>query len=143
MATVAEISNYKLKDNEAEDSYSLMPLFKNSFTGNTFREATVHHSINGSFAIRKGDFKLITCADSGGWSYPKPGKDKDIISQLPKMQLYNLQTDPGEQKNLVNFNPQKVKELKQLLNKYIKDGRSTPGMKQQNDTGKWKQLWWM
>ena len=143
MATVAEISEYKLKDNEAEDSYSMMPLFKNSFTGNTFREATVHHSINGSFAIRKGDFKLITCADSGGWSYPKPGKDKDVIAGLPKMQLYNLKADPGEQQNLVNSNPEKVKELKQLLNKYITEGRSTPGSKQQNDTGKWKQLWWM
>ena len=97
MATAAEISDYVLKDNEAEDSYSLIPLFKNSFTGNTFREATVHHSINGSFAIRKGDFKLITCADSGGWSYPKPGKDKDVIAGLPKMQLYNLKTDPSEQ----------------------------------------------
>ena len=46
--------------------------------------------------------------------------------------------------NLVNSNPEKVKELKQLLNKYITDGRSTPGSKQKNDTGNnWKQLWWM
>lgn len=144
MATVAEISNYKLKADEGEDSFSMLPLLKNSFTGNSFRDATVHHSINGSFAIRKGDFKLIMCADSGGWSYPKPGKDKDIIAGLPKMQLYNLKTDPGEQHNLVNSNLEKVKELKQLLNKCILDGRSTPGANQQNDSGnRWKQLWWM
>lgn len=144
MATVAEISNYKLKADEGEDSFSMLPLLKNSFTGNLFRDATVHHSINGSFAIRKGDFKLIMCADSGGWSYPKPGKDKNIITSLPKMQLYNLKADPGEQHNLVNSNPKKVTELKQLLNKYITEGRSTPGLAQKNDTGnKWKQLWWM
>ncbi len=69
-ATVAAISNYKLSDNEAEDSFDMMPLFTQSFKGDAFREGTIHHSINGSFAIRKGDYKLIMCAGSGGWSYP-------------------------------------------------------------------------
>ncbi len=143
MATAAEISNYKLKDNEGEDSYSMLPLLKKSFSGDLFREATVHHSINGSFAIRKGNFKLIMCPDSGGWSYPKPGEDNDVIAKLPKMQLYNLKADSSEQHNLINTYPEKAEELKQLLNKYITEGRSTPGLAQKNDTGnKWKQLWW-
>ncbi len=144
MATAAEITNYQLKDNEAEDSYSMLPLINGSFTGNIFREATVHHSINGSFAIRKGDFKLILCPDSGGWSYPKPGKDNEIIAKLPNMQLYNLKSDPNERFNLVNTNSKKVEELKNLLTNYILNGRSTSGAKQQNDTGNhWKQLWWL
>jgi len=144
MATLAEITGYKLKDNEAEDSYSLLPLFKNSLSGKTFREATVHHSINGSFSIRKGDYKLIMCPDSGGWSYPKPGKDDEIIATLPKTQLYNLKNDPGEQHNLINSEPEKAEALKLLLNKYITEGRSTPGAKQKNDpVKKWKQLWWL
>jgi hypothetical protein len=41
------------------------------------REATVHHSINGSFASRKGDWKLIFAAGSGGWSFPTPGKAEE------------------------------------------------------------------
>ena len=144
MATAAEISGYQLKDNEAEDSFNMLPLLNGSFTGNSFRKVTVHHSINGSFAIRKGDFKLIMCPDSGGWSFPNPEKDKVFIAGLPKMQLYNLKSDPGEQHNLINSYPEKVEELKQLLNKTIVEGRSTRGVKQQNDTGNsWKQLWWM
>ena len=135
MATAAEISGYQLKDNEAEDSFSMLPLLNGPFTGNSFRAATVHHSINGSFAIRKGDFKLIMCPDSGGWSYPQPGKDNTIIASLPKMQLFNLKSDPGEQHNLINSYPEKVEELKQLLNKTIVEVRSTRGTKQQNDTG--------
>ena len=140
MATCADIAGYHLSDNEAEDSYSLLPLFKQKVLGRPFREATVHHSINGSFAIRKGDWKLIMCPGSGGWSYPRPN-DK-IIASLPKVQLYNLRLDPRESKNIQAENPDKIAELKALLTKYIVEGRSTPGAPQQNDVidFKWEQI---
>lgn len=142
MATCAEIVNYKLKTNEGEDSFSLIPLLTNKKIINPFREATVHHSINGSFAIRKDDWKLLLCPDSGGWSYPNPKKDQKIIATLPKVQLYNLKDDPSETKNLEANNPEKVNELKSLLLKYINEGRSTPGIPQKNDSinFNWKQL---
>lgn len=38
-----------------------------------------------------------------------------------------------EQQNIANKHPDKVKELKDLLIKQIKEGRSTPGKTQQND----------
>ncbi len=143
MATVASISNYELKDNEGEDSFNMLPLLSQSKEDYSFREATIHHSINGSFAISKDKYKLIMCAGSGGWSFPKPN-NKKVIDTLPKIQLYNLSNDPGEQHNLQAEMPEKVEELKQLLTQLILDGRSTPGEKQQNDTGNtWKQLWWM
>ena len=44
-----------------------------------------------------------------------------------------MQADPAETKNLSGKHPDKVKELTQLAEKYIADGRSTPGAKQQND----------
>lgn len=142
MATCAEIVNYKLKPNEAEDSFSMMPLLTNKKLKKSFREATVHHSINGSFAIKKGNWKLLLCPDSGGWSYPNPKKDQKVITTLPKVQLYNLKDDPSETKNLESNNPEKVKELKSLLLKYIDDGRSTKGKPQENDAidFEWKQL---
>lgn len=143
-ATCAAISGYPLKDSEAEDSYSMLPLFDQEKLTTPFREATVHHSINGSFAIRQGEWKLIMCPGSGGWSFPRPNKDKEAIAGLPDVQLYNLQNDPGETNNLQASNPEKVESLKKLLTKYILEGRSTPGEHQQNDTGNsWKQLWWI
>ena len=45
--------------------------------------ANIHHSINGSFAIRKGPWKLCLCPGSGGWSSPRPAKalkDKSIAA---------------------------------------------------------------
>lgn len=144
MATVAEIAGYKLNDNEGEDSYSMFPLFEGQKINGTFREATVHHSINGSFAIRKGDWKLIMCPGSGGWSFPRPGKDKEVLAKLPPIQLYNLKEDIAEQNNLQADYPEKVKELKSLLAKYITEGRSTPGKTQQNEgMDKWPQINWI
>ncbi|MCF7567039.1 arylsulfatase [Sabulilitoribacter arenilitoris] len=144
MATLADIIDYSLQDDEGEDSYSMMPLFKGEKIEGTFREATVHHSIDGEFAIRKGDWKLIMCPSSGGWSFPRPRRDSAVIATLPPIQLYNLKNDPSEENNLQAENTEKVQELKTLLAKYILDGRSTPGVPQQNErTEDWKQIHWI
>jgi len=142
MATCADIVNYSLSGNEGEDSYSLLPLFKQKKLTKPLREATVHHSINGNFAIRKGDWKLILSPGSGGWSYPVPNKDTEVIKNLPPVQLYDLKNDPAETLNLEASNRETVKELKSLLMKYIAEGRSTPGIPQKNDSidFKWKQI---
>lgn len=141
MATFADIIGLPLQDNEGEDSYSLLPIFEQKELETPLREATVHHSINGSFAIRKGDWKLIMCSGSGGWSYPKPN-DKAALDTLPAIQLYNLKEDPQETSNLYAENTETVAELKTLLTKYILEGRSTPGVPQENDPikGKWRQI---
>jgi len=139
-ATCAEISGYQIKDNEAEDSYSMLPLIEGGHDAE-IREYTIHHSINGSFAIRKGDWKLIVCAGSGGWSYPKPQDIKRENLDLPAMQLYNLKDDIGETKNLIAEHPEKAAELKEALKKIILDGRSTPGAIQENEGMEgWKQI---
>jgi len=140
MATGAELSGYELKDSEGEDSYSLVKLFDADQKGESFREATVHHSINGSFAIRQGDWKLIMAKGSGGWSFPKPNDPAEV--DLPEVQLYNLASDPRETTNVQADNAEKVASLKALLSKYIKEGRSTPGAPQSNDKieGEWKQI---
>jgi arylsulfatase A-like enzyme len=143
MATCAAIVGYALKDNEGEDSYNLLPLLKGEQLEKPLREATVHHSINGSFAIRKGDWKLNMCPGSGGWSEPRPD-NQEALKGLPRIQLYNLKEDPSETENLQETHPEKVEELKALLTKYIEDGRSTPGAVQLNDGPQvWEQLWWM
>jgi arylsulfatase A-like enzyme len=140
MATFAEITDYELKDNQGEDSYSLLPALEGSDTA-PIREATVHHSINGSFAIRQGDWKLILCPGSGGWSFPRP-QDQAALDSLPPVQLYNLADDPAESNNLALIQAEKVNQLKNLLIEYIERGRSTPGAAQENDPidFEWKQI---
>ena len=88
------------------------------------REAVVHHSIDGSFSIRQGRWKLELCAGSGGWSDPKPGSV--AASKLPSVQLYDLAEDIGETNNVQAAHPEVVSELKTLLENFVKTGRSTP-----------------
>jgi arylsulfatase A len=130
MATCADFLGVGLPDGAGEDSVSLMPAFLGRSTG-PHREATVHHSINGSFAIRQGTWKLELCPDSGGWSEPRPGKADP--SKLPDVQLYDLALDGGERNNVQADHPDVVERLTRLLQSYVDRGRSTPGAPQKND----------
>jgi arylsulfatase A-like enzyme len=141
IATVAEINGAELEPSEGVDSYSILPALLGKGE-NPIREATVHHSINGSFAIRKGPWKLILCPGSGGWSDPKPGSPAE--ENLPPYQLYKLDEDPAESRNLIEDYPEMVEELVELMKSYIENGRSTAGPRMpyvRNEN--WPGLTWM
>jgi arylsulfatase A len=141
MATFAGVVKYKIADNEAKDSYNLLPAILNPGYPKTIRKVTVHQSINGSFTIRKGEWKLLLAAGSGGWSSPKPGKEEE---GLPMVQLYNIDNDPGEMANVQDQFQEVVKEMTAILKKQVEEGRSTSGKPRKNDGEyPWKQLKWM
>jgi hypothetical protein len=83
-----------LKDNAGEDSISNLSLWKGDNT--PVRTATVHHSGGGMFSIRKGKWKLEFCPDGGGFSIPGVVRGES----LPKIQLYDMENDERETKNL-------------------------------------------
>ncbi len=114
MRTFAGIVGQKLTRDAAEDSCDIMPLLTGTAGGKPIREATVFHS--GGFAIRQGKWKLITGLGKSGRGRPAPGE--------PAGQLYDITADPGEQTNLYRDNPDVVKRLGELLEKYKADGRS-------------------
>ncbi|VGO11729.1 Arylsulfatase [Pontiella desulfatans] len=129
-ATFADVvgSKNKIPDNAAEDSFSFYPNLKGK--SEDVRPFTIHHNFKGGFAIRKGDWKLIMGKDGGvGWELPW----KDVETSAKLVQLYNLKTDPGETKNLEEANPEIIEELVTDLAKALRDGRTTPGPKQEND----------
>jgi arylsulfatase A-like enzyme len=130
MATCADILGANLPATAAEDSVSILPALLG--TDNTpLREAVVHHSIDGMFAIRAGRWKLELCSGSGGWG--KPGDANASKQGLPAIQLYDVSSDVAEASNVQAQNPEVVARLTRLLDKYAADGRSTPGPKQAND----------
>jgi arylsulfatase A-like enzyme len=133
MATCADIVGAKIPADAGEDSVSMLPVWLQSSgrSGGSLREAVVHHSIDGYFAIRKGKWKLELCAGSGGWAAPREYAARQ--QKLPLLQLYDMSGDSGEQKNVAAEHPDVVEELTALLEKYVREGRSTPGPKQPND----------
>lgn len=137
MATVAAALGVKIPDNVAEDSVSLLPVLLDEHRSGPLREATVHHSAQGKFAIRKGNWVLIDAPsgdDNGAHGEPQWLKDeRGYTSHDQPGELYDLSEDRSERRNLFAARPQIVSELKSLLQKYKREGRSTPGQSQMND----------
>lgn len=124
-ATLAALVGENLPDDAGEDSFNILPLLLGKPTGTPIREATVHHSGDGVFAIRQGPWKAIFHLGSGGFSQPK---NEPPVAGGPTGQLYNLHDDPGETRNLWSENPQAVEKLSDLLERYKREGRSrSPG----------------
>jgi len=127
MATVADIIDYPLPDNAAEDSSSILPLITGKAKALPSHPGVISHDYGGGFCIRKDSWKLI---------FPRKAKGKYA--------LYDLNKDIKETKNVADKHPQIVKELTQTLKTYVENGRSTPGKKQQNFQNKntWPGLPW-
>lgn len=129
-ATCAELIGAPLPDVAAEDSVSFLPALRGAALART---TLVNHSGEGRFAIREGQWKLLLWAGSGGWSSPTPQPSRwlDVpatdLAALPPYQLYDLATDPGEQRNVADEHPAIVRRLGGLLREQIERGRSTPG----------------
>ncbi len=122
IATIADILGAPLPANAGEDSFSLLPLLKGG--KNPVREHAVSTSSGGLPSLRLGSWKFIPGPGSGGWS---PGGGESPV------QLYSLDNDLSETLNLAGEKPERVTEMKALLEKLITDGRSTPGPAQKND----------
>ncbi|HLX61701.1 MAG TPA: arylsulfatase [Planctomycetota bacterium] len=137
IATVAAILNAKLPDGAGPDSYNLLPVLLDQPYQKPLREATVHHAGSGKFAIRKGNWVLLDAPnvdDNGAKGEPDWFKQKRGYEKNDQPgELYDLSADISERKNLYAQYPSIVKELTVLLEKYVAEGRSTPGPALKND----------
>ena len=122
-ATIAEIVGFDIPEGVAEDSYNILPVLLDSTIDTPIREATVHHSLDGMFAIRKGEWKFIEGRGSGGFTQPRRIELED---GEPQGQLFNLAEDPSEQNNVYTQYPEIVDQLQTLLNRYKDQGYSVP-----------------
>ena len=120
-STAAELSGAKVSRDTAEDSFSFVGTLHGRKSGSA-RDSIVHHSVNGTFAVRVGDWKLIEGnLGSGGFSAPRVVKP---VAGKPAGQLYNLKDDPSEANNVWDDHPQVVEKLLAELNKIRDTGRS-------------------
>ena len=103
MATVADLLDVPLSPDSGEDSTSILKLLTGEATKLPNHPSVVNHSLGGQFAIRKGRWKLV----------PKP-----------RVQLFDLDADPKEERNVAAAHPEIVKEMTETLDEYKKSGRS-------------------
>jgi arylsulfatase A len=119
MATCAAIVGTELPKDAGQDSYNILPALLGKKLDKPIREAIVHHSGAGVFAIRQGEWKLILESKGAGYHDGPPKRGSPG-------QLYNLADDPYEKNDLWEKHPKKVKRLTKLLDKYKKQGCSRP-----------------
>jgi len=120
-ATCAALVGTKYTSDAGEDSVDLGPLLRGEQGSQPLREAIVHHSLSGVFAIRQGRWKLIEGRGSGGFTAPAKIEPEE---GEPAGQLYDLERDPGERSNLYMGQPEVVARMTALLARYREQGHS-------------------
>ena len=130
MATCAAITGFELPDDVAEDSYNMLPVLLGTQGSEPVRPFMLQQALKSAMSIRHGRWKYLDHKGSGGNDYMAkeylhPYILPDAEPYAPG-QLYNLDDDPGETKNLYFEYPEIVKDLKALLDESIKNGRSRP-----------------
>ena len=112
-----------LPEDAGEDSASFLPALMGE--AEPVRGDLIHHSCMGVFSIRRGDWKLIVDCDNSGdmgrgvdgcaGTGPVPGS---------RGQLYHMGDDPFESYNQFGREPGIVREFREMVERYIADGRS-------------------
>ena len=147
-ATVAEIANVELGPEEAPDSVSILPLLTSPGSSSPRTSLVMQSPL--AFAIRDRQWKLALTPGSGSrgmWgTLPIPerawgdamrsfGSTPAVadLRKAPFVQLFDLDTDVRETKNLAGDRPEVAARLAALLDKAVADGRTTPGRALEND----------
>ena len=110
--TAVAAAGVDLPDEAAPDGVNLLPLLKGRGDPVDRRAAVIHHSGDGMFSIRSGRWKLIEGLGSGGFTSPAriTVPDGEV-----GVQLYDLEADPTESRNLASEMPEAVARLQRLL----------------------------
>ncbi len=131
LATVAALLGADLPRDAAEDSFNLLPALRGVAEG-PIRPYLLTQGFEGArtLAIRRGPWKYLDHPGSGGNRYEtqpglKPFLLPDTAPGAPG-QLYQLEADPGETRNLYFEHPEIVRELKAFLDQSKSSGRSRP-----------------
>lgn len=112
LATCAAITGAVLPEGAGPDSRNMLPAMLSEKAEKPVREYSVHHSLWGHFAIRQGPWKMMPKRGSGGFTKAREVTPKE---GEPVGQLYNLEDDPQETKNLWLEKPEVVERLAKKL----------------------------
>jgi arylsulfatase A-like enzyme len=117
MASFAKMLDVQLNEKDAVDSQEMLDQLLGK--SEVERDNFIHQGIN-TLALISGDWKYIVPAKG-----PKISAYTNIeMGNNLEPQLYNLANDLGETKNIAAENPEKVKEMEELLSKIKEDGRT-------------------
>ncbi len=112
LATMAALTGQSIPDNQAQDSINQAALLTKPNLDQPLRNTLITSNNSKYYGVRMGPWKLITGLGSGGFTQPRDIKPKD---GGPTGQLFNLDDDLSETKNLWQQHPEIVKQLQNIL----------------------------
>lgn len=128
-ATFAATIGHNLGNDEAIDSYNLLPVLEGRDYSHPLRTATVQNTSANKYALRQGDWVLIDASSGSAKKEAKSYLDHFGLEDYPRNSpglLFNLANDPRQSKNLYAKHPDKVKSMRGLLKRYIDGERCAP-----------------
>ncbi len=122
LATTAAIvgENLPAPDKAGEDSHNILPAILGQAGTAPARSDLIVHSADGVFALRQGPWKWIEGVPVDDI---KPGVRKVRAAEF-RAQLYNLQDDPAETRDVSAEHPEVAQKLAALLDRYRDGGYS-------------------
>ncbi|MEE2886266.1 MAG: hypothetical protein VX951_02430, partial [Planctomycetota bacterium] len=137
MATMAALTDQKLKDGEGPDSINALPTLTSNPTEPARTELVLGPRRKSHLALRSGDWIYIGAQGGGGFSSRVPGThmlggpaalkfagqdnsdvvDGKIKKGAPRAQLYNLASDVSQRKNVIREHPQQARKMRERLDK--------------------------
>jgi arylsulfatase A len=111
MASFADLLSVELPDNAATDSFNVMPALLD-YRVRCERPGMINDTSRGDMSLRQGPWKFVK-----------------IHAKTPhrgdRQQLFNLNDDPAEQRNLAEVHTQRTREMKGLLDSLIAEPSRT------------------
>ena len=113
LPSFAKLADANLPDLKI-DGVDITELWKGNTNTEPREDILFYYGTNNLNAVRKGNWKLVL---PHNWqSYDtKPGKDgfggPRINKKVESAELYNMMRDPGEQFNVIEYYPEKAKEI--------------------------------
>jgi arylsulfatase A-like enzyme len=105
LPTALAAAGVTLDGNEKLDGVNLIPFLTGGDSGDPHE--SLYWRFGPQIALRKGDWKLVKAPEGGGVTRGS----RDGLATTVDAQLYNLTYDLGEQENLAEKHPEKLREL--------------------------------
>ncbi len=115
MPTLAQLCNVPLDDNKL-DGKSLVPVIKNQTASSPHEEGYCWAFGKDMWAARKGKWKLL--------GNPDDKSNKGELTKDDALFLVDLESDPGEMKNIAKLYPEKVEELNKQYQQWLSHNKN-------------------
>lgn len=106
------------------DGVNITSLLQGDFASTPRETILYYHGKNNLNGVRKGNWKLVLPHTYASYD-TKPGMDgaggARVRTTIDAPELYNMMRDPGEQYNVIEYHPEKVAEIMEVVEQARKD----------------------